>query len=203
MSASNLLMLQDLTNKLTKNSSPTKSANATSSEDSSKKPSSIVMNQIPVSVLQPQGTVSKKPNFAWNPIYLCKGDITTVPKEFSIVHCVGADLWLSDGVAKTLKETFDINNKLEELKKQQHPIGSIPSIQIDDNRFILNLVTKTRSIENPVWSGLKQSIMNLPNKCKELGITKICMPKIGSGLDALNWKKTMKLLKNCFLKHQH
>lgn len=99
---------------------------------------------------------------------------------------MGADLWLSDGVAKTLKETFDINNKLEELKKQQHPIGSIPSIQIDDNRFILNLVTKTRSIEKPVWSGLKKSIMNLPNKCKELGITKICMPKIGSGLDALN-----------------
>lgn len=103
---------------------------------------------------------------------------------------------MSDGVARHIKEKFELSDIIEH-QKSQHSVGSIVEVK-QGNRYILNLITKEKSVGKPTWKDFKQSIKALPEKCNDLGIKKLCIPKIGSGLDGLNWDKSMKLLKNVF-----
>lgn len=145
----------------------------------------------------PKPNEKPKVNFDRNNICMCKGNILQVPREYAIAHCVGLDLLLSDGVAKDIKEYFHLDDEIEDLKHQNHSVGDIVVIQKMD-KTILNLITKEKSKIQPSWKQMNETIKGLPAKCTELNITKLCMPKLGSGLDEIPWKTTMKLLKNVF-----
>lgn len=44
----------------------------------------------------------------------------------------------------------------------------------------------------------KKTVKNLEERCRQLDIKEIAIPRIGSGLDNLNWEKIMKVLKSIF-----
>ncbi|XP_026291818.2 ADP-ribose glycohydrolase OARD1-like [Frankliniella occidentalis] len=128
---------------------------------------------------------------------MCKGNILKAAENYSIAHCVGKDLLLSDGIARNIKETFSLEETINEMKEDPIEVGDILPIQQDKN-YILNIVTKELSRDKPTWNNFKKSIKRLPEICSDLGISKICMPRIGSGLDGLNWPKVLKLLEGIF-----
>jgi hypothetical protein len=69
-----------------------------------------------------------------------------------------------------------------------------------DDRFIFYLVTKKYYNHKPYYNCLENSLNALLEHCKNLNITKLCMPMIGSGLDKLEWNLVSRIIDDVFNK---
>ena len=63
---------------------------------------------------------------------------------------------------------------------------------------IANLITKHYVNEKPTYNNLLISLLNLKKYCENNNIKTLIMPKIGCGLDKLNWNKVKNLLYDNF-----
>lgn len=105
-----------------------------------------------------------------------------------IVHAVAADLKCSAGIAAEIRSKFGIP---EANKKQLKPGSVIP--HKSNNKIVLNLVTKYQSCHkfaqnrNQFLKNFEDGIKGLSKYCIQNNISVISMPKIGTGLDELDW----------------
>ncbi len=65
-----------------------------------------------------------------------------------------------------------------------------------DNVF--NLVTKERYFHKPTYEYLEKCLIDMKKQMQDLEITKVAMPKIGCGLDKLDWNKVESIIKKVF-----
>lgn len=121
------------------------------------------------------------------------GDLFDAPKSFSLAHCVSTDLKMEAGIAVKFKEKF---GNVEYLKSQNPKLFSICHIK-DDNRFILYLVTKNYVSEKPSYEDMFNTLLELRNFCVDKRINKLAIPKIGCGLDKLNFRKVREMV--CYI----
>ena len=66
------------------------------------------------------------------------------------------------------------------------------------NRYIYNLVTKTNLSEKPTRPSLSLILEEMKSHARLYGISTIAIPKIGCGLDQMNWQEVVKLLRDLF-----
>lgn len=95
------------------------------------------------------------------------------------VHCISADKAMGAGIAVPMSKKYNLRTALRNKK-----------LNVGDCVFVngvFNLITKEKYYEKPTLFTLNQSLDSLVNICKEQNIKKICMPKIGCGLDRLCW----------------
>jgi len=121
-----------------------------------------------------------------------KGDL--FKSSDSLVHCVSLDFKMGAGIALYFKQKF---GKVDELKLQNRKIGECANIK-DDDRRIFYLITKNRYFEKPTISNLQKTLEYLKEECEKYEITNLSMPKIGCGLDKLNWKDVKQVIKKTF-----
>lgn len=113
-----------------------------------------------------------------------QGDLfTTSDKYSSLAHCVAKDLGMGKGIATFFKKKY---GGIDELKSQELQIGSTGILKRDD-KYIYYLITKSRSSGYPTLSDLRLSLIQMKNHALNHGVKMISMPRIGSGLDRLNW----------------
>mgnify|MGYP001545452913 CR=1 FL=1 len=62
------------------------------------------------------------------------------------------------------------------------------------------LVTKERYYQKPSYKDLKSSLLQLSTLCDEHGVKALAMPRIGCGLDGLQWPDVRNMLKDVFTK---
>jgi len=124
-----------------------------------------------------------------------QGDLFKVDKDYALVHCISRDAKMGKGIAKTLVETFP-DLKKDVLNQEPHIGDAI--MHITNERVIFNLVTKPRYFHKPTYTTLTQSLMSLKDELKDHHIKRIAMPKIGSGLDRLDWELVEKIIKDVF-----
>lgn len=72
-----------------------------------------------------------------------KGDLFKCDKDFSLAHCVSADMHMGKGIATVFKKMF---GGIDELRRQGGKQGGV-SILKRDERFIYYLVSFTYSTE--------------------------------------------------------
>lgn len=122
---------------------------------------------------------------------IVKGDLFTANNEYYLAHCISADYAMGAGIAKPM-------NKKYNLRKALYRIG--------DNKFpdcilvgrVFNLVTKKVYYNKPTYASLTHSLKLMKEIIKNENIKKIAMPKIGSGLDRLQWAKVEETIKTIF-----
>lgn len=127
-----------------------------------------------------------------------------------ILHCISADKVMGAGIAKPLQNTFKI--------KERWPVY-LPKRMLGWNKegycvFVLgdtpvqligNLITKGRYFDKPTYDTLEQSLNDARytlGVLAENGFTipnKIVMPKIGCGLDRLEWNKVKPIIEKVFV----
>jgi len=122
------------------------------------------------------------------------GDLFTCPVTSSLAHCISRDYRLGKGIAKLFREKF---GRVEELKKSGADIGGLALFK-DGRRFIYNLVTKEVYKDKPTYETLRLSLEEMKGHALANGVERICMPRIGCGLDGLNWPTVRILIKNVF-----
>ena len=122
-------------------------------------------------------------------------DLWTCPNTSSLCHCVARDLGMSAGIAVDFVNKFGSRKELEQQKAE---IGECAILK-RDNKFIYYLITKPISKKPPkTYDGLIKSLEFMKQHAINNNVREISMPKIGAGLDRLEWDKVENILKDTF-----
>lgn len=80
---------------------------------------------------------------------------------------------------------------------QKPNIGDVAYLQEND-RFIYYLITKEYSYNKPTYQSLTAAIEKLRNYVVKHGVKKLAIPRIGCGLDKLDWVIVKDIIKHIF-----
>lgn len=130
-----------------------------------------------------------------------KRDLFTVGNDYYLAHCISADFKLGAGIAVEFDKRFGVRHKLF----NKYPNGYIEFM----NKYhlngeciltykVLNLITKKRYYHKPILGSMEEALLVMKEICVGENIKKVAMPKIGCGLDRLNWNDVSALIKKVF-----
>lgn len=117
-----------------------------------------------------------------------RGNLFTVTQGHYLAHCISGDYALGAGIAEQFNAHYDMRYKLHKF----YPIpdgekyANVGRALLVDNVF--NLVTKNRCFQKPTYETLYDTLCDMRDQCVELSVRKLAIPKIGCGLDKLNWE---------------
>ena len=128
-----------------------------------------------------------------------KMDLLNVPQGWWLAHCISADFALGAGVAKQINEAFNMREMLKEEVNNQFPFDGVvlPGTCVIIGN-VYNLVTKEKYYHKPTLGTLELSLRQMRRHAMRHKIKKIAMPKIGCGLDRLNWDDVKLLIQEIF-----
>ncbi|XP_035783705.1 ADP-ribose glycohydrolase OARD1-like [Anopheles albimanus] len=122
------------------------------------------------------------------------GDLFGAPKDHSLAHCVAADLKMGGGIAVKFKQVF---GKVDDLKAQKVGVGGVAVLH-DPPRYVYYLVTKNSSYQKPTYADLRKSLEAMRQHMAANGVGKLAIPRIGCGIDGLDWDKVKEMLNSVF-----
>lgn len=118
-------------------------------------------------------------------------------REYALCHCISSDFALGAGIAKAFA-AMGVKKKLcADYPKLWQGRGYCLFVEVD-GVVVANLVTKERYFHKPTLETLRQSLENLREQTLERKLSKLAMPKIGCGLDKLQWEDVREVIKEVF-----
>ena len=121
-------------------------------------------------------------------------EINNIKTPYLLVHCMNISLSTKKGIVVEIEKRYNIKELIKEkYNKNDVYIGNI---LITNN--ICSLITKNRVYDKPTYDSIKQCLINLYKYCKMNNIYNLIMPKIGCGLDKLNWDKVKNIINDIF-----
>lgn len=127
-------------------------------------------------------------------INIIHGDLFDANPDISLAHCISQDARMGAGIAVLFQKKFKQRTQIQNM---QVSVGDIAAIKVD-NRYIYNLVTKSNALHKPTYENLTNSIKAMKEHAIRHYVTDIAMPKIGSGLDRLNWNVVLSIIEKTF-----
>lgn len=151
-------------------------------------------------------------------------DLFSVDKEYALVHCISADFAMGAGIAKEFNrrgvKDFIMKNYTS-MQKPLQVIGLSVKTYATDWLCEYNLVTKHKYWQKPSYKNLEAALIYMRESIKQDNIVyeemlmeygetvdtkamrlnpvrKLAMPRIGCGLDKLEWSKVRKIIENVF-----
>lgn len=122
-----------------------------------------------------------------------KRDLFTVDDKYYLAHCVSDDFVLGAGIAVEFANRYNIREKLRE----QYPngLGRADCVFIGN---VFNLITKSKYYHKPTYKSLQISLQRMYNIIVEKDIKYLAIPKIGCGIDQLEWNQVKDIIKKLF-----
>ena len=128
-------------------------------------------------------------------IYGTENSILQQPN--SIGHCISADDRMSQGFADFLSHR--VPGLRSTCRKAKLFMGKFfPFWNSTGKRYIYNLVTKERFCDEPNLSTLPKTLEAMKIHASMNGVSTIAIPKLGCGLDQMNWQEVVELLRDTF-----
>jgi len=115
---------------------------------------------------------------------------------YYLAHCISADFGMSGGIVLEFNKRFDMKNKL--IKTFPNYLNEWVKSDCILYGNVLNLVTKERVYHKPTYESLKCSLVQMKEICEMYNIMKIAMPRIGCGIDGLDWDIVKEILIEVF-----
>lgn len=126
-----------------------------------------------------------------------EGDIFSLTSaSTSLAHCVSKDLLMAKGIAAEFHQRFGRRN---ELLIQKKGVGEIAVLR-DGPRFIYYLITKEIATSKPNMCDLKKCLRTLRQHCTENKVASLAIPRLGCGLDKLDWQEVKEDISKVFVK---
>lgn len=122
-------------------------------------------------------------------------NILELPKEYSLAHCISADLKMSKGIALSVKETFGDATPI--LSRSNPKVCDVIPIQFP-NKLIYYLVTKNKYNQTPKIEDIKLTIKNLKACMDNHNDRNLSIPLLACGLDKHNWSDIKSIILNEF-----
>ena len=127
-------------------------------------------------------------------VTVVSGDLFSCPDTHSLAHCISADCRLGKGIALLFKKKF---GGVPEMKAQHCKPGELAVLRRGE-RFIYALVTKKMYYDKPTYDTLRRSLHALKEHCAAHEVKHLAMPRIGCGLDRLNWDRVLSMIRSEF-----
>lgn len=118
-------------------------------------------------------------------IQIHKGDLFDLSFGKPKVHCVSADFAMGKGIAQKFRTQYGRPSPDEEV-----PVGACYPQAFSEggnDSFIFHLVTKSKYYHKPTRGSITEALDNLRSLAEARDIKELWMPKIGTGLDRLDW----------------
>ena len=131
-----------------------------------------------------------------------KGDLFEM-RGYSLAHCISQDCDMGAGIAVTFNKKFN-GMKSYCLRVIEQNDLSFPCVVPftascnECNIFVFNLITKRVCYGKPTYITITKAIEDMAFMCKQFNVKKLAMPKIGCGLDRLQWGKVREIIKEAF-----
>lgn len=134
-----------------------------------------------------------------------KGDLFSCGDDYALVQCISADLKMGAGIAVEFNKRFDLKNKVVETwgDKIIHTYidravyEGVTGTAVQYENFI-NLITKERYWHKPTYKSITEALQDAERLCTQSGIKKLAMPRIGCGLDRLDWSRVRDIILGIF-----
>ncbi|CAH1250920.1 OARD1 [Branchiostoma lanceolatum] len=123
-----------------------------------------------------------------------RGDLFSCPETDSLVHCISQDCHMGKGIAVLFKKKF---GRVEELKRQGQKPGGVAVLKTEQ-RYVYYLVTKEKYWQKPTYRSLESSLKAMKAHCVQHQVSRLSMPRIGCGLDKLQWDRVSQMVKDIF-----
>lgn len=126
-------------------------------------------------------------------------DLFTVPTDYILVHCISADLAMGAGIAKE----FAKRGVKAQLQRDYQDIEVGDCLVSDTTgwRAEFNLVTKEKYWQKPTYETMRMALEDTKSLYEEIMSyenVKLAMPRIGCGLDRLQWDKVKAIIEEVF-----
>ncbi|KAJ1528920.1 hypothetical protein ONE63_007289 [Megalurothrips usitatus] len=102
---------------------------------------------------------------------------------------------MGQGIAAGFKRKF---GRVQELKEQNRKIGQVAHVEYETGKYIFYLITKEKYYQKPSYEDLDTCLFELTCLCGQLGIKDIHIPRLGCGLDGLNWSRVRNIVRRRF-----
>ena len=128
-----------------------------------------------------------------------KMDLFELDKTYTLVHCISEDCKMGKGIAKVFDKKFknmkkDISYTLT-YNDLHYPISIM---FLGENQNVINMITKEKYWHKPTYKTFEIALDDVVNICIKYNITKLGIPKIGCGLDRLQWGKVKEMIEGKF-----
>ena len=124
-------------------------------------------------------------------------DLFTVD-GYVYAHCISSDFVMGAGIAKLFT-----NRGIKQRLLNTYPVNNwnghgycLPIFT--KNHVVCNLVTKHKVYEKPTYDTLRSALVHMKLYCNLWKIKKLAMPRIGCGLDKLQWDKVKSIIEKVF-----
>ncbi|XP_033914492.2 ADP-ribose glycohydrolase OARD1-like [Acipenser ruthenus] len=123
-----------------------------------------------------------------------KGDLFSCPQSESLAQCISEDCRMGAGIAVLFKRKF---GGVQELLGQKKQPGECAVLR-RGKRFVYYLITKKKAHQKPTYESLRKSLEAMREHCVSNEVRELSMPRIGCGLDRLDWKKVAVMIEEVF-----
>jgi len=120
-------------------------------------------------------------------------DLFSVDDSYFLAHCISADARMGAGIAVEFVKRFPQITRLRNDWQTYNAVGTCRKIG-----RVFNLITKYRAWDKPTYGTLTRSLEDMKLKAIEKGVAKIAMPRIGCGLDGLQWHIVRNVIEDVF-----
>lgn len=120
--------------------------------------------------------------------------------DYYVVDCISADLAMGAGIAKE----FTKRGVKAQLQRGYQDIGIGDCLMSNTTAWgaEFSLVTKENHWQKPTYKTMRMALGNASLLCKSVErygcAVKLAMPKIGCGLDKLEWSKVKAIIEEVF-----
>ena len=116
-----------------------------------------------------------------------KGNLFDLPEEYALAHCISEDCALGAGIAVEFQRRFKIRDILKEHIRNESKRYPRTIWTNTMGRLVFNMITKEKYWHKPIRENFELALEELIDLCKQLNVHKLGMPRIGCGLDRLQW----------------
>lgn len=135
-----------------------------------------------------------KKNMEYKCVEEIEADLFAMKKEYHLGHCVAEDFNMGSGIALEFRKLFKQVDVLLNQRVKQGGLGLLES----DGRYIYYLVTKRESNGKPTLETLFKSVYKMKCHIVENDVKMLALPRIGCGLDRLEWSEVKNMLEFVF-----
>lgn len=116
------------------------------------------------------------------------------------IHCISQDCAMGKGIAKTFKKEYPYMKRalIKDISetKSEYPFSIIYFGREKPN--VINMVTKEKYYHKPTYESFSSALSDVKCICEYFNFKTIAMPKIGCGLDRLEWDKVKRMIEEMF-----
>jgi len=129
-----------------------------------------------------------------------KRNLFDVDPKYAFAHCISLDCAMGAGIAVDFQKRFNLRNVVK-IRSNEYIGECVTFARFKDNgerEIVFNLMTKKLYWHKPTYDSLKATLISMKEEIKRLDIKYLAMPKIGCGLDRLQWGKVREIIQEVF-----